>query len=442
MMRTRVGNGHWSWMGGRYLPRRQAMNLVSLSLRVSNVSRAHLPADPLTESQLMAICQASLDDPVRAHGLTLRKIRKIGHRKDIEGFFGEALPAKLSPTSPTYLAAPPVLQPTPGKKTNRASMSSVMSALGVNLSQGAAVPPPTIPEQAPVKSPSSGSFLASRGKKMYNFFGHRPPSELISTHLADYFPAAKRKDLERGYRNSMLRIGGSAAPTTSGTPVNGDSNRASYASSRTSSVEQNLLPSRFSIASSNSSGEASARQRRTSPTTPAPDVPRVSVSDDTHVSGSSDDAARRPRPASIFSAKSRRKSTMPRDRRQSATPSMLTVDEITAEFEQRRASVITFAESEQEAEEAANRFSTAAGGGAGAGGPVHRLSKAFPGGLQPQPESEEEWDEESFEESEEESEDEESEEEEEVVEDEQGKAFTSTGGEHRQPCTFIYLTPS
>ncbi|KAJ9111554.1 hypothetical protein QFC20_002527 [Naganishia adeliensis] len=374
-------------------------------------------SDPLTEREIMAICQASLDDPVRARGLTLRRMRKQGNRKDIEGLFGEVVPKVISPTSPSYLTATATQQ---GKRTNRASMSSVMSALGVNIGNPPVVPP-TIPEQPAQKSPSSGSFLASRGKKMYNFFGHRPPSELISTHLADYFPAARRKDLERGYRNSMLRVGSgtSAAP-----PVVGDSNRASYASSRASSLEQNQLPSRFSVASS-SSGGTSARVSSTKTTaSPAREVPKVSVPDDP---SPSDDAPlpRRPRPASIFSTRSRKL-----HRRQSETPSMLTVDEITAEFEQRRASVITFAESEQEAEEAANRFSASgAGTGVGVTGPaVHRSSKAFLGGLMPQPESEEEWNEDSFEEEESEDEDEESEEEEEPeIEDEQGKAFTSTG---------------
>lgn len=376
--------------------------------------------DPLTEREIMAICQASLDDPVRARGLTLRRMRKQGNRKDIEGFFGEVVPKVISPTSPSYLTATATQQ---GKRTNRASMSSVMSALGVNIGNPPVVPP-TIPEQPAQKSPSSGSFLASRGKKMYNFFGHRPPSELISTHLADYFPAARRKDLERGYRNSMLRVGSgtSAAP-----PVVGDSNRASYASSRASSLEQNQLPSRFSVASS-SSGGTSARVSSTKTTaSPAREVPKVSVPDDP---SPSDDAPlpRRPRPASIFSTRSRKL-----HRRQSETPSMLTVDEITAEFEQRRASVITFAESEQEAEEAANRFSASgAGTGVGVTGPaLHRSSKAFLGGLMPQPESEEEWNEDSFEEEESEDEEEESEEEEEPeIEDEQGKAFTSTGGEY------------
>lgn len=400
----------------------------------------------------MSICQSTLDEPARAHGLTLRKVRKIGHRKDIEGFFGEALPGKVSPTSPTYLAAP--LPPQQAKKTNRASMSSVMSALGVTLGQHPAPTAEPTPAAAPpvVKSPSSGSFLASRGKKMYNFFGHRPPSELISTHLADYFPAAKRKDLERGYRNSMLRIGDGATTTTTANATPGVSNRASYASSRTSSIEQNALPSRFSVASSTSSGERAAATRTA-------DVPRVSVSDDTittSAGGSSEHVATQTsRPASILSTKSRRRKShmIPGrgDRRQSATPSMLTGDEITAEFEQRRASVMMFAESEQEAEEAAARFGSGAGVGPGGGGTAHRLSKAYPGGLPPQPESEEEdWDQESFEESdeddseEEESEEsEEEEEEEEEVEDEQGKAFTSTGGEHaafrpRSPM----LTPS
>ncbi|RLV95785.1 Serine/threonine-protein kinase STE11 [Spathaspora sp. JA1] len=36
-----------------------------------------------------------------------------------------------------------------------------------------------------------------------NFFGQRPPSELISSNLAEYFPEARKKDLEQTVRNSV-----------------------------------------------------------------------------------------------------------------------------------------------------------------------------------------------------------------------------------------------
>lgn len=467
----------------------------------------------LTERELLAICQSSLDDPVRARGLTIRRLKKLGNRKDIEGFFGEVVPSTtvISPTSPLYMASSRITMPREweepqqqqqqpgagqGKRLNRASMSSVMSALGVNVGSAPSLsalsptpesqhstPAPTTAAAVP-KSPSSGSFLASRGKKMYNFFGHRPPSELISTHLADYFPSAKRKDLERGYRNSMLRFGniggdagvngGNGSSATSARGL-GDSNRASYASSRTSSLE-NQLPSRFSIASSSSSSGAGNRASRISPgegdvsamsrydgSPSAADrstVPRVAVSAGSDGDQSASDELGRPasdsygaledmqnrsttahpahqrsRRNSALSTKSRM-SMFRTGRRKSETPSMLTVDEITAEFEQRRASVITFAESEQEAEDAANRFSVPAAPGLGMG-LGNRASKAFRGSvLMPQAESEEEWAEDSLEEEtsegseeedEEEEEESEEEEEEEEIEDEQGKAFTSTG---------------
>lgn len=50
--------------------------------------------------------------------------------------------------------------------------------------------PDTKPKQAP-------------GPSMRNFFGQRPPSELISSNLAEYFPEARQKELEATVRNSV-----------------------------------------------------------------------------------------------------------------------------------------------------------------------------------------------------------------------------------------------
>lgn len=138
---------------------------------------------------------------------------------------------------PSSTPLPPLREPRSNsnvgaKKMNRASTISVMSGLGVpapaeaepylgrssfspgrptHLSayaQGPTASPSHAGEtSAPSsRSPSAGSFLVNRGRKMYNFFGHRPPSELISNHLAEYFPKVQKKVLERTARNSMMRI--------------------------------------------------------------------------------------------------------------------------------------------------------------------------------------------------------------------------------------------
>lgn len=50
-----------------------------------------------------------------------------------------------------------------------------------------------IPDQKASKPPST----------LRNFFGQRPPSELISSNLAEYFPEARQKELEQTVRNSV-----------------------------------------------------------------------------------------------------------------------------------------------------------------------------------------------------------------------------------------------
>lgn len=398
--------------------------------------------EPLTESQLLRICQASPTDRERDRGITLRRIRKPGTRKDMSEFFGEAPPAPLSPTSPRYFTdTRPTRAMANNKKINRASTVSVMSALGVPLGDGERTTGTNAnsnggggqssPKALP-KSPSSGgSFLAARGKRMYNFFGHRPPSELISNHLADYFPAARRKELERTQRNSMLRLSTTKASSSS-------SSRDSIDSTRSSEI--NRLPSRFSITSSVNSDRLSRGSSLKMNITPiasdVPEVPRLSVDSPAPKSSGSDSQppllppfeasgeslseslkvySPTERPTSLI-ARPRRVSSSSRYsgydigrrlRRKSETPSMLTVDEITAEVEKHRASVISFAE-EEELREALSPVSDEEDDASEEG-------------------SESESDEEEDDEEDDEDEGEEVEEEE---EDEHGKAFTSTGCEH------------
>ena len=92
------------------------------------------------------------------------------------------------------------------RKAKRASTVSVLSGLGVDPDkldahrtskiQG---PPPGSP--GPHPSPSKSQ------SKLRNFSGQRPPSELITQHLTAYFPAAEKKVLERTRRQSMMKTG-------------------------------------------------------------------------------------------------------------------------------------------------------------------------------------------------------------------------------------------
>ncbi|TFY79407.1 hypothetical protein EWM64_g4602, partial [Hericium alpestre] len=187
------------------------------------------PAAPMSEAELLAVCHAPPDDPAREHGLTLRRTGKAKRSKALAAIFGEAPPppGQQSPTSPLFVG--PNLPTghedadgnllTPGhtrtfseaqaaKNMKRASSISILSGLGVRDPEKALESPssPTQPS-APQKSPSTGGFIKAPSK-LRNFFGQRPPSELITNHLSEYFPFTEKKVLERTARHSMLRASG------------------------------------------------------------------------------------------------------------------------------------------------------------------------------------------------------------------------------------------
>ncbi len=375
---------------------------------------------------------------IREKGLVLRRTRKQKNRKDMKEFFGVAPPPPMSPSSPTYYGPRLGFQLTGrdaesrelltpqragSKKMNRASTVSIMSGLGVPMGD---VPP----SPCTLGSPSSGSFLATKGRKMYNFFGHRPPSELVITHLPEYFPSAKKRDLEKTFRQSMMRAGprrGSIAPSESKMSLD-------IPGERRGSIENRVSPPRRP--------RPMSTQTVSSPTPAAIpeeteiDVPRVSVSNDggklirpaidgeprtpllppfepSTESLSDSLQALSPNPStpksmmrrgSAGSTKSRMSmlSQLRRNRDRSDTASLLTVDEITAEVEHRRASTITFEESDEEEE-------------------IVAPAAADPG---PVPLDEESGEDASDDEDDDESEDEADEDEE---DDGQGRAFTSKG---------------
>ncbi|KAF9454523.1 Pkinase-domain-containing protein [Macrolepiota fuliginosa MF-IS2] len=299
---------------------------------------------PVTEAELMSICHAPPDHPSREHGLVLRKT-KVPRRTP----------------SPSCLNTPSTSSTS--KTTKRASSISILSSLGVRDPERALDPPPSPTSASGRLSPAALSATAKRPSKLRNFFGQRPPSELITNHLLEYFPNTEKKILERTARHSMML----------------KAKRESFAS-----VSNQPLPSRFSVSTR---GSISPSRTSLSSNLPPPvpdkydveeDLPRMSLStedgrsidlhpdDSTTVASTSSlitsssskpllppipfpteslaesiEGVTRRRMSRTTSTSSRRMSYMTelrskRDR--SDTASLMTVDEITAEVESRRVS--------------------------------------------------------------------------------------------------------
>ncbi|KAF9218247.1 hypothetical protein BS17DRAFT_791876, partial [Gyrodon lividus] len=354
--------------------------------------------NPLSEAELLAVCHGPPDSS-KEQGLTLRRTGRTKRSKALARIFGEDPPApasrNVSPTSP----APGVAAPAPARQSTsddepdagislaayastiaevqrtskaikRASTISILSGLGVRDPEKA-LEPPASPTQGPSKTPLT-SASAKKPSKLRNFFGQRPPSELITTHLTEYFPFAEKKALRTARHSMMLRA----------SSVGGQNKRDSMISIN------HPLPSRFSTSTQGSGSPAhtmSSKRNSTMSTdrastlateglTAGEDPPRVSISnedgnsviltgDDVEklstadakphllppvnfptesLSESMEDLTGSRRLSRTSSNASKRTSFMTelrskRDR--SDTASLLTVDEITAEVENRRQSM-------------------------------------------------------------------------------------------------------
>jgi mitogen-activated protein kinase kinase kinase len=298
---------------------------------------------------------------------------------------GYGVPAQGSATSPTGFVFPSRssdhegddpssmanLSATP-KRLKRASTVSVLSGLGVEDPEKALESPssPTQPD-----NDEKGPTQFFRGSsKLRNFFGQRPPSELITNHLTEYFPFTEKKVLQRTARHSMLRAGGSIGRRDSTISFNPRSS------------------SRFSVSTVGSRMASSQRGSVYSLTPPVPEKPtqhveppsaepteqppKVSTDNGGPLPSSSEDEEKTPSlqdrapqphllPPVDFSLESFTESmgklaTQPLDRRLSSgssvkrmsyitelrsrrdvsdSASFITVDEITAEVESRRENV-------------------------------------------------------------------------------------------------------
>lgn len=223
------------------------------------------PGEPLSEAELLSVCHAPPNHPVREHGLTLRRTG-LGRRGGENAAGGSS-----SPSRGKFLGIG-----TTSKAAKRASAISILSGLGVDDPERALDPPSPTRGLSPTPSGPPTPPLTSgkkRPSKLHNFFGQRPPSELITDHLTEYFPMTDKKVLARTARQSMIF-------------------RNNTRSKRDSTASWNPappLPSRFSSSTQGSAVRTSMSSARTSfsshaPPPPLPDghpvedVPRVSLS--------------------------------------------------------------------------------------------------------------------------------------------------------------------
>ncbi|KAG6832139.1 hypothetical protein H0H87_002451 [Tephrocybe sp. NHM501043] len=311
------------------------------------------PGTPLTEAELLSICHAPPDHPTREHGLIVRRLPRTKR------------PEERMPSNQT------------SKATKRASSISILSGLGVRDPERALDPPsPTSATLGP-----AAHNAAKRPSKLRNFFGQRPPSELITTHLTEFFPAIEKKVLERTARHSMMmRSNTLSMHKRDSTMSFAPSPHSRFSNSTQGSLgsigslpRRSISPSRFSVVSI--APPLTARPGLMSDTeeSPSEEIPRMSLSmeDGRSIDLHPQDADASPTSTSLpqllppipfptesfsdsfdnitghqlsrtSSNASRRTSYMTelrskRDR--SDTASLMTVDEITAEVESRRASM-------------------------------------------------------------------------------------------------------
>ncbi|KAG6879977.1 hypothetical protein C0992_008570 [Termitomyces sp. T32_za158] len=304
---------------------------------------------PLTEAELLSICHTPSDDWSREHALIVRRLPLANRHDDRGAIFGST-----------------------SRATKRASSISILSGLGVRDPERALDPPsPTSAALNP-----AAHHAAKRPSKLRNFFGQRPPSELITNHLTEFFPAIEKEVLERTARHSMMRSSTFSSKRDSFMSiVPGSQSRFSSSTQESagSPPRRSISPSRSTVDSITPPPTTEAGVTDDSEQHQGDAIPRMSLSTDdgrsidihpqdpaTNItatlppqlpspvpfptesfSDSFDDITGRRRSRMVSNA-SKRMSYMTelrskRDR--SDTASFMTVDEITAEVESRRESM-------------------------------------------------------------------------------------------------------
>lgn len=276
----------------------------------------------------MSICHAP-NHPTREHGLVLRRIR---------------YERSGSPASNIT-----------SRSTKRASSISILSGLGVSDPERTLNPPS--PTSGRI-SPAGTAANVKRPSKLRNFFGQRPPSELITNHLTEYFPNTEKKVLQRTARHSMMRRRESVASYNQqmsrfSSSTQGSGGRRSFSPGRASTstqpppvpeksglydVHPDELP-RMSLSTEDGRSvdlPLDSHDERTTPLLPPIPFPTETLSD------AMEGITRRSvsRAGSVASKRMSYMTELRSKRDKSDTASMMTVDEITANVENRRASQV------------------------------------------------------------------------------------------------------
>ncbi|KAG6333652.1 hypothetical protein ID866_5439 [Astraeus odoratus] len=347
------------------------------------------PTKPLSDAELLAVCYRP-PDLVKEHGLTLRRTEKAKRSRPTISPTSPVAPSRISTPDDEYdidvqsfayqnvTSAP--LGGQKSKAIKRASTISVLSGLGVRDPEKA-FELPTSPTQNTPSAKMTTPSSAKKPSKLRSFFGQRPPSELITTHLTEYFPFTEKKVLRTARHSMMLRasnVGGMRDSVISishpmpsrfsiSTQGSGSAHRATSPARTASSKRTSMISTASGLPdrSSNHSNDA---------LTAGEEPPRVSISgedgrsviltgDDVEKLSASDlkphllppvnfptesltesmeslTGDKRLSKASMGTSKRMSYMTELRSKRdRSDTASLLTVDEITAEVESRRQSM-------------------------------------------------------------------------------------------------------
>ncbi|KAG8833438.1 ATP binding [Serendipita sp. 400] len=220
-------------------------------------------APPLSEQELIALFHDP--DTSGRENLYLKQIAPT-RRSKIERILGETPPIHVGPTSPIEES-----NRAANKKLNRASTVSILSGLGVPIGS-----PPASPGGTRANSATNGSF-----GKLRNFFGHRPPSELITNHLPEYFPFADKKVLKKTARHSMMKrqsMKPSGTPNSAGfwAPPKSNSRFSTSTIASARSGRNSVIPGASGIAVGSGSPRSSQEEKRQGIMA----IPRVSIETD------------------------------------------------------------------------------------------------------------------------------------------------------------------
>ena len=182
----------------------------------------------------------------------------------------------------------------------------------------------------------AGIINNPRSGRLQNFHGQRPPSELISTHLADFFPTADIKSVKQTARNSRIHRRDSSNSTIHSRPIWESEPMPELPippSKYLDKLPQQKLPPSHNIPPTPDQQQQQQQQSNIIDNRPSempPTLPPVNVEP---LDWSEEKQYLNLRPSSIMSKKNNNYNNVKDD-----TSSILTMDQVVAEVENRQSS--------------------------------------------------------------------------------------------------------